>query len=163
MTEATQSDAPAPNRRKFLLGAAVVGVGGLTFAYRDLIWKPVFEGRNLTVTQAHDQSANGDIILIDIRRPDEWKRTGVGEGAHPLDMRRKDFIEALKETVGPDNQRPIALMCARGVRSARMSQKLTSAGFDNIVDVPEGMLGSRAGPGWLKTGLPTVPWSEPSQ
>ena len=35
---------------------------------------------------------------------------------------------------------------------------LREAGFTNIIDVPEGMLGSGAGPGWLKSGLPLTEW-----
>jgi len=42
------------------------------------------------------------------------------------------------------------------VRSARVSNQLIAAGFTYIIDVPEGMLGSAAGPGWLERGLPLV-------
>jgi len=124
---------------------------------------PDFTGQTLSVSQAHQQAQSGDITLIDIRRPDEWKRTGVGVGANPLDMRRKDFIEQLDLIVAGDRSRPVALMCARGVRSAKMSKKLTAAGFTQIIDVPEGMLGSRAGPGWLKTKLPTLEYQGASK
>ncbi|MEM6482663.1 MAG: rhodanese-like domain-containing protein, partial [Pseudomonadota bacterium] len=31
---------------------------------------------------------------------------------------------------------------------------LRDAGYQKVIDVPEGMLGSFSGPGWLKTGLP---------
>ncbi|MEM7317821.1 MAG: rhodanese-like domain-containing protein, partial [Pseudomonadota bacterium] len=111
-------------------------------------------GGQLNVTEAHAQATAGDIVLVDIRRPDEWQATGVGEGAHPIDMRRPDFVEALVRVAGPDLDRPIALICARGVRSARLSLALTEAGYTRIIDVPEGMLGSRAGPGWLDAELP---------
>jgi hypothetical protein len=37
-----------------------------------------------------------------------------------------------------------------------MSARLAEAGFTGIVDVPEGMLGSSAGPGWLARDLPVV-------
>lgn len=94
--------------------------------------------------------------MIDIRRPDEWARTGVAEGAYPLDMRRDDFIEALAMLVDEQRDQPIALICARGVRSDRMSARLRQAGFDRIIDVPEGMLGSAAGPGWIARDLPVV-------
>lgn len=69
-------------------------------------------------------------------------------------MRRKDFIAALDQVTGGDKSVPVALICARGVRSARLSNRLTEAGYTNIIDVPEGMLGSPAGPGWLQSGLP---------
>ncbi len=116
---------------------------------------PAYSGGDLSVAQAHEQAVAGTITLIDIRRPDEWQRTGVGEGANPLDMRRKDFVAALSTLVGGDLDAPIALICARGVRSAGMSKRLSAAGFTRVIDVPEGMLGSRAGPGWLKSRLPT--------
>ncbi len=95
------------------------------------------------------------MVLVDIRRPDEWARTGVGAGAQPLDMRREDFIAALlRLTGGPDA--PVALICARGVRSRHLAVQLAEAGFGDVRDVPEGMLGSGAGPGWLRKGLPVV-------
>ncbi|MCF6234522.1 MAG: rhodanese-like domain-containing protein [Rhodobacteraceae bacterium] len=124
---------------------------------------PQFAGQSLSVSEAHQQAQSGDITLIDIRRPDEWKRSGVGVGATPLDMRRKDFIEALDLIVAGDRSRPVALICARGVRSAKLSKKLTAAGFTQIIDVPEGMAGSRAGLGWLKTKLPTVEYQGASK
>ncbi|MEO0931960.1 MAG: rhodanese-like domain-containing protein, partial [Pseudomonadota bacterium] len=51
-------------------------------------------------------------------------------------------------------------ICARGVRSARMTNRLTQAGLTQIIDIPEGMLGSFAGPGWVKRDLPIRVWSE---
>ncbi|MEO0403214.1 MAG: rhodanese-like domain-containing protein, partial [Pseudomonadota bacterium] len=111
---------------------------------------------NLRVEDAHAAALSGAVLLIDIRRPDEWQRTGVGEGAIALDMRRDDFTDALLEETGGRKDAAIALICARGVRSRGLTARLTSAGFTNILDVPEGMLGSGAGPGWLKSGLPVV-------
>ena len=96
----------------------------------------------------------GDLLLVDVRRPDEWAATGIGEGANPLDMRRDDFVQALIDLAGGDKSRQIALICARGVRSNRVAQRLIDAGFTRIIDIPEGMLGSDAGPGWLQRGLP---------
>lgn len=111
-------------------------------------------GGDLTPPQAHELAGANKIFLVDIRRPDEWASTGSGEGAHRLDMRRKDFIEALNELVAGDRSAPVTLICARGVRSDRTSRRLRDAGFTNVIDVPEGMLGSRVGPGWIKRGLP---------
>ncbi|EEX10149.1 conserved hypothetical protein [Ruegeria lacuscaerulensis ITI-1157] len=140
-------------RRWVLLGGAAALAAG--FAIREYRLIPEdFSGGKLSVAQAQAGAASGDILLIDIRTPREWRATGIGRGAIPLDMRRDDFVPALDRLTGGDRSRPVALICARGIRSARLSNALTRAGFSNIIDVPEGMLGSAAGPGWIRAGLP---------
>ncbi len=157
----TTSASPArKSRRGFLLfGVAAVGGSGLFAANWFNIFAEAGENGALTVGQAHQSALSGDILLVDIRRPDEWRWTGIGEGAVPIDMRREDFTQALLEQTGGDRSKPVALICARGVRSRRMTRLLTEAGFTAIIDVPEGMLGSGAGPGWLGAGLPLVPYT----
>lgn len=159
---------PTPDRAKAparftrrgvsLFGAAAL-VGGTVFGARwfNLTAHAGGEG-TLSTPDAHQAAASGEVLLVDIRRPDEWSRTGVGAGAVPLDMRRADFTDALLVQTEGRTDMPVALICARGVRSRALSNRLRSAGFTNIIDVPEGMLGSGAGPGWLKRGLPTVVW-----
>jgi len=124
-------------RRTFLFaGIAVVGGAGFYAADgRNLVYSALTEtitGDSVDAPTAHRLASEGKIALIDIRRPDEWEKTGSDRG------------------------KPVALICARGVRSARMNNRLVEAGFTNIIDVPEGMLGSKAGPGWLKRSLPVV-------
>ena len=92
----------------------------------------------MTPPEALDALRAGKIMLIDIRRPDEWMKTGVAEGAQTLDLRRDDFVEALTRMADGDLDRPIALICARGVRSDRTGTRLTDAGFTQIIDIPEG-------------------------
>lgn len=149
------SKAPAhQTRRGFLALGAICAVSAGAVASRWFnIWAQTGEGA-LSAPDAHRAALAGDVVLIDIRRPDEWALTGVGEGAHPLDMRHQDFLAALRVQVDQDLSRPVALICARGVRSQRLGLKLADAGFTQIIDVPEGMLGSGAGPGWIKRGLP---------
>ena len=146
--------------RRVLLGGGVLGAGAVVVAanpnwFYSLITEDV-DGTTLTAPEAHAAALAGDIILIDIRRPDEWAVTGSGEGAHRLDMRRDDFEVALAALTGGNTDAPVALICARGVRSARVANRLAEAGFTRIIDVPEGMLGSAAGPGWIRRGLPVV-------
>ncbi|WP_370400776.1 rhodanese-like domain-containing protein [Sulfitobacter sp. JB4-11] len=144
-------------RRGFVLGglAAVLGVGAVGSARWFNVSAQVSAG-DLSAPDAHVAAVAGEITLVDIRRPDEWARTGVPEGGVGIDMRRDDFIEALLAQTGGDRDKPVALICARGVRSARLTARLQDAGFTQIIDVPEGMLGSGAGPGWVKRELPVV-------
>ena len=154
--EEQQAKAKRPTRRAILGGgAAVVVAGGGVFASK---WFNVFADLSgdgmLSVQNAQQQAQAGEIYLIDIRRPDEWKRTGVAASAIPLDMRRDDFEDVLRNVFAQTGDRPVALICARGVRSDRMNTRLQKAGFTQILDVPEGMLGSGAGPGYIEQGLP---------
>ncbi|WP_293575988.1 rhodanese-like domain-containing protein [Phaeobacter sp.] len=124
---------------------------------------PDHDAVKLTVEEAFARAQDGSLTLIDIRTPNEWRTTGVPLSGQPLDMRRADFIAALDEITGGSRDAPIALICARGVRSARMTLALQDAGYSQIIDVPEGMLGSGAGPGWLETGLPVSQWAGSSE
>ena len=147
------------SRRRFLFGAGALTLVGAGFAAtegRNLFYAALSEnvGQQISVTQAHEMAVAGEIVLIDIRRPDEWQATGSPASGHRLDMRREDFTQALAELTGGARDARVALICARGVRSSRLTNRLTEAGFSNIIDVPEGMLGSGAGPGWIREGLP---------
>ena len=145
------------SRRGFVvLSGALIATSGAVAAQWYNVLADNEGSKAIDPVQAHEAAEAGDILLIDIRRPDEWARTGVGAGAIPLDMRRSDFEDVLLARAEGDTARPIALICARGVRSRRMSDRLAAAGFTRIIDVPEGMLGSGAGPGWLRRGLPVV-------
>ncbi len=139
-----------------LTGAGVIGAG-YTLAPS---LSGAAEATLLDPEQAHAQALAGEILLIDIRRPDEWKLTGVAEAAVPIDMRRRDFIDAARAEQAKRGGVPVALICARGVRSRRMTNALADANVGPIIDIPEGMLGSRAGPGWLKRNLPVTAWIE---
>lgn len=153
---APKGDTSRLTRRVALAAGVAALAGGAVFAARWFNIGAEVTGQALSVAEAYAQARKGDIWLIDIRRPDEWARTGIGEGAVPLDMRREDFTERLTQITAAAPDRPIALICARGVRSRHMAARLAQAGFDNVLDVPEGMLGSGAGPGWLRAGLPVV-------
>ncbi|WP_240790357.1 rhodanese-like domain-containing protein [Rhodobacter sp. SY28-1] len=120
------------------------------------LMQPAQAGQTLDAETAFQRAQAGNLLLIDIRQPDEWADTGSPEGAQRLDLRSPDFLDRLSELAEGDTDRPIALICATGGRSARTARALTAAGFTNVLDVSEGMLGSSAGPGWLARGLPTV-------
>jgi rhodanese-related sulfurtransferase len=136
------------NRRKLLAGFS------LSIAVSS--FHVVEAGGVLSAPEAQRQAQAGKILLLDIRTPEEWAKTGSGVGAKRLDMRRDDFVAALDKLLGGDRSKPVALICAKGVRSSRLSRALREGGYSNIIDVPEGMMGSYAGPGWLERGLPVV-------
>jgi rhodanese-related sulfurtransferase len=109
--------------------------------------------------EARRLAQNGEVVLVDVRNPDEWRRTGVGDVAVPISMQDPEFLDKLMEAVGGDSDRPVAVICAAGARSAQVAGALLRHGFPTVHNVGEGMMGSAAGPGWLGRGLPVVTWS----
>ncbi len=110
----------------------------------------------LDASEAYELSNRGDIILIDVRTPAEWKETGIGASARAISMHLPGFFDKIKAVVRGDKSKTIALICARGNRSNRMQAALVERGYTNVIDVSEGMMGSKAGPGWIALGLPLV-------
>jgi len=106
--------------------------------------------------EAHEKAGAGEIVLIDIRRPDEWAKTGIAGGAVPIDMRASDLRDRIDAALDGDRSKAVALICHSGVRSRHLSNAMAKAGFSNVYDVSEGMAGSGRGPGWLRRGLPVV-------
>lgn len=141
--------------RRLVLGGLALGATGATLNYV-VAEEHARVGSTLTPPEALEQIRAGKLVMIDVRRPDEWARTGVAEGAVPIDMRRDDFIAAVQSAMAEHPGTPVAFICAAGVRSRRVTRAMDTAGVTNIVDIPEGMMGSDAGPGWLARGLPVT-------
>ncbi|MEO1694098.1 MAG: rhodanese-like domain-containing protein [Pseudomonadota bacterium] len=113
----------------------------------------------LSVTAARTLVAANKIDLIDIRRPSEWRRSGIAAGATPLTMHTNfdRFLARLRKRQAQNGGRPIALICHGGLRSRRMQNRLARAGL-RVSDVTAGMFGNRRGDtGWVRAGLPVVP------
>lgn len=110
----------------------------------------------ISAITALKKTETGELLLVDIRSPQEWKETGTGTGANKISMHQPGFIAKLDALTGNDKSKPVAFICATGGRSNWLQGELVKRGYTNILDVSEGMLGSSSGPGWLKRGLPVV-------
>lgn len=139
------------NRRAFLIGGGLAGLMlfGAAYAFTAIGGVPT-----LTAREAAREARTGEILLFDIRSPREWQETGIAGPAHALSMHEPGFIADITRQVAGNKRRKIALICAQGVRSRVMSLRLMSAGFTEVIDVPEGMLGSAAGRGWIAERMP---------
>nr|WP_242469300.1 rhodanese-like domain-containing protein [Rhabdochromatium marinum] len=115
-------------------------------------------GPTISAPEAQQASAEQRLTLIDVRTPAEWRQTGVAPSALLIDMNqpggKQGFVQRVLQAVQGDKTTPIALICRTGNRSGATQQALLEAGFTQVVNVSEGMAGSRAGPGWLRRGLP---------
>jgi rhodanese-related sulfurtransferase len=112
----------------------------------------------LSAPEAYAAAAAGRLVIIDIRTPEEWRETGVAKGAARIDMLHpggpQGFAGEVLRQVGGDRGAPIALICRTGNRTTRVGKALEQMGFTRVYNVKEGMIGSAAGPGWLRRGLP---------
>jgi rhodanese-related sulfurtransferase len=116
------------------------------------------ETRIISARAALDAARAGEMTIVDVRSPMEWRMTGIPEGALPVTIHNpggaQAFLEEIVAVVGGDRSRPIALICAGGARSGAARALLEANGFTDVHNLHEGMQGSRHGNGWLAEGLP---------
>ncbi len=116
------------------------------------------EGGVITADAAAERAAAGEILVIDVRSPREWRQTGVPKSSRRVTIHDPGglpgFVEAVKVALGGDLKRPIAVICATGNRSTLAQRLLAKAGFTRVLNIKEGMLGGPNGHGWLPRGLP---------
>lgn len=110
----------------------------------------------LTAPEAAQKLNAGEMVVLDIRSPEEWKDSGVAAGVWPVSMHTPDFprqLQTILAKYGPDQ---IGLICATGGRSAYVAEILEKNGIPGVADVSEAMFGNGTGPGWIARGLPVV-------
>ena len=115
----------------------------------------------MTADEASVRVESGELVLIDVRSPQEWRQTGVPRGARRVTIHDPDglkgFVDAMAAAVGGDLKKPIAVICARGNRSTIAQKALSEAGFTRVFNIREGFIGGPYGPGWVTRGLPVEP------
>lgn len=116
----------------------------------------------LSAPDAQRLAAAGELTLIDIRTPEEWRQTGVARDAKLVNMVHPGgadgFVSEVLKQVDGDADAPIALICRTGNRTTQIQRLLVSRGFSQVYNITEGMVGSSVGPGWIKRGLPVDPY-----
>lgn len=120
------------------------------------------EVTTMTPDEAYQRALAGEIVLIDIRRPEEWAQTGLPDVALKADMSTAEFIPIILAIRDQNPDIPLAMICRTGNRSGYVTSELYKAGLTNVVDVVEGMAGSGVGPGWATRGLPVRSADEPA-
>lgn len=115
-------------------------------------------GLTLDAAEAHARARAGTLVLIDVRRLDEQRDSGIAAGARSIDMSASQgeagFRARVLRAVDGRKDQPIALLSDVGHRAANAQTSLERAGFSHVYVVADGMRGNRAGPGWIARGLP---------
>ena len=109
---------------------------------------------NIDNGQLKEMLARG-VPIVDIRRQEEWKQTGIVEGSHMItafDGRGRyvqTFLDDLKKVAGPDDE--VILICRTGNRTGAMSLALADqVGYKKVYNVTDGITK------WMKDGHPVV-------
>jgi rhodanese-related sulfurtransferase len=114
--------------------------------------------QDLAAPEAYAAAQAGELTIIDIRTPREWRQTGVAKGVKRINMLHPQgpagFAGQVLDSLGGNRNAPIALICRTGNRTTQVQKFLRDQGFSQVYNIKEGMAGSAAGPGWLKRGLP---------
>ncbi len=116
------------------------------------------EGGVIAADEAHRRAQAGELTIVDVRSPAEWRQTGIASRARLATIHNRKgpmgFLEEMIALVEGDKSKPIAMICARGARSAAATAFLRGQGFTNVSDISEGMLGRDERPGWIARNLP---------
>ena len=105
----------------------------------------------VSAVEAYALIEERDVVLIDVRRPEEWAETGVAKGAHRITLQDPDFLEQVVAIVGEDADADVAFICRSGGRSATARDQLMAAGYSSVTSVAGGTLMEN---GWIESGLP---------
>ncbi len=126
------------------------------FAWRMFGPAPVAAGEVMTPQEAHEKALKGEVVLVDVRTAQEWQQTGLPASGHAITMHQQgpDFVAQLDKALGGDRSKPLAVICRTGNRTGSLVAPLEKAGYARVINVAEGMVGGRYGPGWIKSGLP---------
>ncbi|MCB9734571.1 MAG: molybdopterin-synthase adenylyltransferase MoeB [Deltaproteobacteria bacterium] len=76
-----------------------------------------------------------DLTVLDVREPEEFEN-GIIKGATTVP---RGYVELRIEQVQPDRDKPIAVICAGGTRSALSALSLQGLGYQDVVSVSGGM------------------------
>ncbi|MCC1480191.1 rhodanese-like domain-containing protein [Roseibaca sp. Y0-43] len=106
-----------------------LGLGNPAFAQQHYVAQP---------TAAELEAA--DVLLVDIRRPEEWQQTGVLPNAHLLTYEYFDTPEAFLEALAPQlDGRPVALICRTGNRTNIAARALAERLEQPVIDIQGGI------------------------
>ncbi len=124
------------NRRGFLMAA---GLAGAALALGGCSEPGYTNVGNDELKALLDQG----VPLYDVRRPDEWRQTGVVAGSKTLTFvdaagrLNPDFMPRFSAEVAKDA--PVAVICRTGSRTQALARELAAQGYTRIYNVKGGI------------------------
>lgn len=126
---------------KLIVGAAI-GAGAAWF---NVACAEAPQIHTVAVAQGRQMASQG-ALLIDVREPDEYAQGHApGSVLIPLGQLASRLAE-----IQSSQDKPVALICHSGRRSARAAEMLRQAGFSKVYNIEGGMLA------WSAAGQPVL-------
>lgn len=94
------------------------------------------------------------VPLYDVRRPEEWRQTGIVPGSQPLTFidgsgrPNPELLRRIEAEVAKDA--PIAVICRTGNRTDALARELAGLGYTRIYNVRDGIVR------WIAEGNPVI-------
>ncbi len=99
------------------------------------------ESRKLSATAfAQEINKTEDAVIVDVRTPGEFAK-GHLTNALNIDWSSSEFD---KQVATLDKTKPVFIYCLSGSRSAGAADRMRKEGFENIIELPGGMMDWRA-------------------
>ena len=96
------------------------------------------QGQPFIATPSATQITEAPVLLVDIRRPEEWRETGVLPNARLITFESPaQFLRDLAPHLQPGQ--PVALICRTGNRTARAAEILAPLLEQPVIDLGGGM------------------------
>ncbi len=103
-------------------------------SFRDLLSQAKSQIVEITPEDAEKRIAGGDVLVLDVREPDEYDQGALADVLHIP----RGHLEAQIEAKATDRDREIVVYCAGGVRSAFAAKTLQELGYTNVLSMAGG-------------------------
>jgi molybdopterin/thiamine biosynthesis adenylyltransferase/rhodanese-related sulfurtransferase len=103
-------------------------------SFRDLLSQAKSQITEITPEDAEKRIAGGDVLVLDVREPDEYDQGALAGVLHIP----RGHLEAQIEAKATDRDQEIVVYCAGGVRSAFAAKTLQELGYTNVLSMAGG-------------------------
>ena len=103
-------------------------------SFRELLAQAKGQITEITPAEAEERIAKGDVLVLDVREPDEYDQGALPGALHIP----RGHLEAQIEGKATDRDQEIVVYCAGGVRSAFAAKTLQDLGYTNVLSMAGG-------------------------